>query len=175
MVGPLDLWTKIKKTHRLYQVTPHKSWIWRTLGHVTKKNSYCHFHNASKKYFWPKKFLNFMHGFKSAILAIFQFWSSHLRRVTWYNRWIFDFGPKVQWSSHLWRVIWKICEFFILVQRSNGPAFYEDSYDIIFETFILVQRSNGPAIYEESNEKSVNFWFWSEGPMVQPFMKSHII
>ena len=28
-----------------------------------------HFHNASKEVFWPKKFLNFMHGFKSAILA----------------------------------------------------------------------------------------------------------
>ena len=47
----------------------HKSWIWQTLGHVTKKNSYCHFHNAPKECFWPKKILNFMHGFKSAILA----------------------------------------------------------------------------------------------------------
>jgi hypothetical protein len=27
-----------------------------------------HFHNASKEVFWPKKVLNFMHGFKSAIL-----------------------------------------------------------------------------------------------------------
>ena len=51
----------------------HKSWIWQTLGHVTKKNSYWHFHNASKECFWPKKILNFMHGFKSAILAIFHF------------------------------------------------------------------------------------------------------
>ena len=40
---------------------------------LRKKNSYCHFHNASKECFWPKKFLNFMHGFKSAILAIFHF------------------------------------------------------------------------------------------------------
>ena len=29
--------------------------------------------NASKECFWSKKFLNFMHGFKSAILAIFHF------------------------------------------------------------------------------------------------------
>ena len=36
---------------------------------IRKKNSYCHFHNAPKEYFWPKIFLNFMHGFKSAILA----------------------------------------------------------------------------------------------------------
>ena len=47
----------------------HKSWIWQTLGHVTKIFSYHHFHNASKECFWPKIFLNFMHGFKSAILA----------------------------------------------------------------------------------------------------------
>ena len=30
-------------------------------------------YNASKECFWPKIFLNFMHGFKSAILAIFHF------------------------------------------------------------------------------------------------------
>jgi hypothetical protein len=35
--------------------------------------SCCHFHNASKECFWPKKNFNFMHRFKSAILAIFQF------------------------------------------------------------------------------------------------------
>ena len=28
-----------------------------------------HFHNASKEVFWQKKFLNFLHAFKSAILA----------------------------------------------------------------------------------------------------------
>ena len=35
----------------------HKSWIWQTLGHVTKEISYRHFHNASKECFWPKHFL----------------------------------------------------------------------------------------------------------------------
>ena len=47
----------------------HKSWIWRTLGHDTKKKSYCLFYYASKEYLWPKKILNFRHEFKSAILA----------------------------------------------------------------------------------------------------------
>ena len=51
----------------------HKSWIWQSLGHVTKKFSYCHFCYAPKECFWPKKNLNFMHGFKSATLAIFHF------------------------------------------------------------------------------------------------------
>jgi hypothetical protein len=34
-------------------------------------NIFCnwHFHSASKEVFWAKKILNFMHGFKSAILA----------------------------------------------------------------------------------------------------------
>jgi hypothetical protein len=36
--------------------------------------SYCHFHNASKECFWPKFFLNFMQGFKSAILAKLKIW-----------------------------------------------------------------------------------------------------
>ena len=42
----------------------HKSWIWQTLGHVMTKNFFC---------FWPKKILNYMHRFKSASLAIFNF------------------------------------------------------------------------------------------------------
>ena len=33
-------------------------------------------YNASKEVFRPKVFLNFMIGFKSAILAIFQFWQN---------------------------------------------------------------------------------------------------
>ena len=43
----------------------HKSWIWRTLGHVMDIFSYCHFHNASKECFWPKIFSNFMPRFKN--------------------------------------------------------------------------------------------------------------
>ena len=38
--------------------------------------SYWHIHNASKEYFWSKKISNFMHRFKSAILAIFQFFQN---------------------------------------------------------------------------------------------------
>ena len=38
-------------------------------------NIFCkwHFLNASKEVFWKKQILNFMHGFKNAILAIFPF------------------------------------------------------------------------------------------------------
>ena len=61
-------WVLFEKSVNLYFDWP-KSWIWRTLGQVVKKISYCHFHNASKECFWPKKILNIMHGFKSAILA----------------------------------------------------------------------------------------------------------
>ena len=51
----------------------HKAWIWQTLGQVVNIFSCCHFHNTSKECFWPKEFLNFIHRFKSTILAIFQF------------------------------------------------------------------------------------------------------
>ena len=34
----------------------------------------CQLHNASKEVVWPNFFLDFMHGFKSAILSILQFW-----------------------------------------------------------------------------------------------------
>ena len=45
-----------------------------TWGMLLKKKSYCHFHNASKECFWQKKVSNFMHGFKSAILAKLKNW-----------------------------------------------------------------------------------------------------
>ena len=37
----------------------HKSWIWRTLGHVMNIFSYWHFYNASKEYFWSKNKFKF--------------------------------------------------------------------------------------------------------------------
>ena len=57
-----------EKSLSLYFNSP-KSWIWRTLEKVM--NIFCkwHFHNASNEVFWQKKILNFMHRFKSAILA----------------------------------------------------------------------------------------------------------
>ena len=46
----------------------HKSCIWWTLGHAMNIFSYCHFYDASKECFWPKKKKEkIMHGFKSAI------------------------------------------------------------------------------------------------------------
>ena len=53
-----------------------KSWIWLTLGHVRNIFCKCHLQKAPKEFFWTKKFLNSVHRFKSAILAIFQFWQN---------------------------------------------------------------------------------------------------
>ena len=44
----------------------------RSLRHVLDKITWWHFQITSKEVIWPKKFLNYMHGLKSAILAIFQ-------------------------------------------------------------------------------------------------------
>ena len=61
-------WVLFEKSANLYFDWP-KYWIWRTLEQVTNNFSKWHFHNASKEVFWLKKILNFMHGFKSAVLA----------------------------------------------------------------------------------------------------------
>jgi hypothetical protein len=36
------------------------------------KVTWWHFQSTSKEVIWPQNFLNYMHGLKSAILAIFQ-------------------------------------------------------------------------------------------------------
>ena len=100
----------------------HKSWIWQTLGHVTKKFSYRHFHNASKECFWPKIFLNFMHGFKSAILAKMKncqngtFEPVHeIQNFFW---------PKVFFWSIMKMAIGKF--FHIMTQGPSNPGFMQE-------------------------------------------------
>ena len=61
------LWVLFEKISVLYSDWP-KSWIWWTLEHVRNTFSKWHRHNVSKEVFRPNCFLNFMHGFKSAIL-----------------------------------------------------------------------------------------------------------
>ena len=99
----------------------HKSWIWQTLGHVTKKISYCHFHNASKECFLQKKFLNFMHGFKSAILAIFQFWQNG----TFEPMYVIQkfFGRKIYFEV-LWR--WHLQKIFLTCPRVSQILILEN-------------------------------------------------
>ena len=43
------------------------NWIWWTLGHGSDIFIKYHLYTPSKEAFWPKEFLNFLHGFKSAI------------------------------------------------------------------------------------------------------------
>ena len=64
-------WVLFEKSLILYFDWP-KFWIWQSLEKVM--NIFCkwHFDNASKEVFWQKKILNFMHGFKSAILPGFR-------------------------------------------------------------------------------------------------------
>ena len=47
-------------------------WLGRSLRHFLDKVTWWHFQSTSKEVIWPKKILNYMHGLKSAILAIFQ-------------------------------------------------------------------------------------------------------
>ena len=68
------LWVLLEKILSLYFNRP-KTWIWRSLGGVMNVLRIWHFHNNSKEVFWPKIFLNFMHGFKNAIFAKFSFYN----------------------------------------------------------------------------------------------------
>ena len=100
----------------------HKSWIWRTLGHVMENFSCWHFHNGSKEYFWPKKFLNFMHGFKSAILAIFRFCkNSTFEPVREIQE---NFLPKVFFWSTMKMPTRKF--FRIMTQGPPNPGFMQE-------------------------------------------------
>ena len=51
-------------------------WFLKALGqslrHFLDKDTWWHFQSNSKEVIWPQIFLNYMHGLKSAILAIFQ-------------------------------------------------------------------------------------------------------
>ena len=87
-----------------------KSWIRRTLGqgkcfHIFWK---WHFHNASKEVFWPEHILNFMHGFKSAILSIFQFCQSDTFEPG-HEIWNF-FWPK----AFFWSIMKMAIKFFFV-------------------------------------------------------------
>ena len=44
----------------------------RSLRHFLDKVTWWHFQSTSKQVIWPQKFLNYLHGLKSAILTLFQ-------------------------------------------------------------------------------------------------------
>ena len=94
----------------------HKSWIWQTLGHVTKKNSYCHFHNAPKEYFWPKKILNFMHGFKLPFWQFFNSRESFFRKSPFCTFSCINPGFGGPWDM-LW--IFFLIGIFIMLQKNT--------------------------------------------------------
>ena len=93
-------WVLFEKSVNLYFDWP-KSWIWRTLEQITNNFSKWHFYNASKEVFWPKKILNFMHGFESAILAIFTFCQRGLTGFQKFFSFRVPLNPKQAWKAKL--------------------------------------------------------------------------
>ena len=114
-------WVLFEKSVNLYFDWP-KSWIWRTLEQVM--NIFCirHFHNASKEVFWSNFFLNFMHGFKSAILAIFQFWQNGTFEPV-HEIWNF-FWPKAFFWSIMKMAIRK--NIHNMPQGPSNPGFMQE-------------------------------------------------
>ena len=95
------LWVLFEKILSLY-FGWLKSWTWRTLGHVLDTFRIWHFHNASKEVFWPNFFLNFKHGFKSAISILAKFW---------------DFTGMLLKTPYLWNPSWPTGPIFLWEKR----------------------------------------------------------
>ena len=105
------LWVLFEKISVFYSDWP-KSWIWRTLGHVRNIFCKCYLHKASKEVFWPNFFLNSMHGFKSAILAIFQFWQNGTFEP------VHGIQKKIWLKDFFWSVIkWHFQKIFVTRPR----------------------------------------------------------
>ena len=129
----------------------NKSWIWRTRGQVVNIFSYFHFNNASKEWFWPKIFLNFMQGFKSAILAKLKncqngtFEPVHeIQKIFW---------PKSFFWSIRKMAIWKFfCNVsqglpnpgFIQEKVQKGDFLKKDSREFFFSCFRFLWISRRP-------------------------------
>jgi len=60
----------INGNNTIYPLYPPKYAHGRSLRHILDKITKWHFLRTSNEVIWPKKFLNSMHGLKSAILAI---------------------------------------------------------------------------------------------------------
>ena len=126
--GESEKWVEICFHHWTSEKIPflyfflHKSWIWQTLGHVTKKNSYRHFHNASKECFWPKKIFEFharvqkCHFGKNEKLPKWHFWT-----CAWNSNF---FWPK----SFFWSIMeMAIRKFFCnMSQGLPNPGFMQE-------------------------------------------------
>ena len=135
----------------------HKSYIWRPLGHVMDIFSYCHFHNASKECFRAKN-SNFMHGFKSAILAIFQFCQSGTFEPV-LDTWNFFWSKAFFWYIMKMAIRKNIHNMhqgppnpgFRSVKVQNDTFFKKDSRELFFFScfrFLLISRRPGTLNWE---------------------------
>ena len=82
----------------------HKSWIWRTLGHVMDIFSYCHFQKAWKKCFWPKKIkfhapVQKCHFGNFSIFPKWHFWTGAWNLIFFYQKYSFEALWKCHWGK----------------------------------------------------------------------------
>ena len=143
-----------------------KSWIWRTLGQVMNIFSYCHFHNASKECFQPKKNLNFMHWFKSAILAKLKIFFCCLK--TWtssvgYHSCRSKLYRSTSWQAALPQIFTRITLLSSLLPRSHcqlymlAPCIWMFLNSVQFRIQLLKLMTLGHFIYILDNSSSFTF------------------
>ena len=101
------LWVLFEKISVFYSDWP-KSWIWQTLGHVRDIFCKCHFQNASKEVFRPKKNLN----------SIARIQKCHFARIEKLPKW------------HFWTRTWN--SKFILAKRLLLKHYEDDIYQKYF-------------------------------------------
>ena len=103
----------------------------------------CHFHNASKECFWPIFFLNLMHGFKSSILAIFQFCQNG------------TFEPVHEIQKNFWPKVffWRIMKIALKKISITCPRVRQ------IHTFIQEKVQKGDFLKKPSRELKNYFFF----------------
>ena len=112
-------------------------------GHVMDIFSYWHFHNASKEYFWSKKISNFMHRFKSTILAIWQFFQNG------------TFEP----VHEIWNFFWPKVFFWSIMKMPIRKNIHNMSQGPPNPGFMQEKVQKGDFLKKPSRELKTFCWF----------------
>ena len=120
------------------------SWVWPTMEKVITNFCIWHFHNGSKEVLWPIFFLNFMHWFESAILAIFTFCQNgnfeplHEIQINFWQKDFFRGIMKVWYTESIHNFFQGLPNLgFMSVKVQTETFFKKDSLDFKNSFFFL--------------------------------------
>ena len=93
---------------------------------------------------WPKEYLNFIHGFKSAILAIFQFWQNGT----------FELVHEIQ------KFVWPKDFFWSIMKMAFTKNITNMSQGLLNPGFRSVKVENWDFLKKDSQDFKNSFQFW---------------